>query len=154
MQFSQIKKLVLILILALIAFGNATYLTMRWFELRWQEQIMGFSFCDISDSLSCSRVLTHPAAWIADMIPFPAVAMVVYPIIVMLAILGLTGKIARPFHILLPLAIGWLCFNGYFIFQETFIIQAFCPLCIMCTAIIITIGITSLFWWRWDCKRK
>ena len=67
---------------------------------------MGFSFCDISDTLSCSRVLTHPAAWIADVIPFPAVAMVVYPIILLLAILGITGRIGHPFHVLLPLSIG------------------------------------------------
>jgi uncharacterized membrane protein len=37
-----------------------------------------------------------------------------------------------------------MCFNSYIIYMETFYIWAFCPLCLLCSAIIVTIFITSL----------
>ncbi|MBP7062253.1 hypothetical protein KA037_03195 [Patescibacteria group bacterium] len=37
-----------------------------------------------------------------------------------------------------------IAFNGYFIFQEAFVIKSFCPLCLLCTGIIITILILSV----------
>jgi uncharacterized membrane protein len=43
------------------------------------------------------------------------------------------------------MAIGGICFNGYFIYQEAFYIWSFCPLCLMCTGIIITILGISVF---------
>jgi len=52
------------------------------------------SFCDINATYSCSDVLTHPAALVFGY-PFPAVAMLVYPIIFVIAVLGYKKLISR-----------------------------------------------------------
>lgn len=79
------RKLHVILILSILAFFNASYLTWHAFEIRAGQGEAGF--CDISTSLSCSNVLAAPQAWIGS-IPFPAVALVVYPVLAAIAIWG------------------------------------------------------------------
>jgi len=37
------------------------------------------------------------------------------------------------------MAAGGMCFNGYYIYQEAFHIGSFCPLCLVCSAIIVSI---------------
>ena len=145
-------KLIIILVISILAFFNAVYLSYDWlFAVEsasslyfpvWNV-VVGESFCDISETLSCSAVLQHPLSQIYG-IPFPIVAMFVYPIIMIVALLWYFSKIKNVFKILLAMAIGGLMFNGYFIFQEIFYIKAFCPLCLICTVIISTIGWLSL----------
>lgn len=135
------KKLQVILLLCLIAFFNASYLVYKWYCVNFLEPTQ--SFCDINATYSCSNVLAHPAAMIWG-VPFPAIAMLVYPILALVAFLWYTGRITSHWKILTILSGLWILFNGYFIYQETFVIQAFCPLCILCSAIIISIFVLSI----------
>jgi len=67
----------------------------------------------------------------------------VYPILLIITLLGYT-KITNSHRTWLRrLSLGGILFNSYIIIQEMFVIKAFCPLCLMCTAIIITIHILT-----------
>jgi len=140
------NKYIVILILSAIAFVNASYLTWESYKIE-NGTATGNSICDVNTTFSCSTVLKSPYAKIGG-VPFPAVAMVVYPVIFLVALAGLNGLFASAFTALLALGIGGICFNSYFIYQEFFQIKVFCPLCLMCTAIIITIAIISFFGMR------
>ena len=140
----SMKKFTIIIILSVIATINAAYLSCKAFGIfgSWA------SFCDISSKWSCANVVNHPAAYIGP-IPFPAVALVVYPIIIAIAIMWLYCSSPRKnYQILTFLSAGGILFNWYFIAQEFFVIKAFCPLCLICTAIIITIFVLSLYGWK------
>ncbi len=107
--------------------------------------------CDISSTLSCSGILENPRAIIFSIgefkVAFPMIALVVYPILVLLALSGYIRKSITEAKILTVMALGGICFNGYVISQE-FIVGVFCPLCAMCTVIIITIAILAGRLWR------
>ncbi len=145
-------KLKIIIIISLIAFCDAFYLWYDWIFSVEQSTSMYFlptsdiswwsSFCDINQTLSCSSVLSNPLSQIY-WVPFPVIALFVYPIIILISLLGYFKKIKKTFKILLAMWIGWVMFNWYFIYQETFKIGAFCPLCLLCSAIIITIATLS-----------
>jgi uncharacterized membrane protein len=77
--------------------------------------------------------------------------MIVYPIIFLVALFWIFGKIKKHFKILTAMWAGWIMFNWYFIYQETFNIGAFCPLCLLCSAIIITIFSLSIIEARKEC---
>lgn len=83
------KKYILILVLALIALTNAAYLSYTAYHLL--HPVAGLvtrSACDINATFQCTNVIVHPDTMIAG-IPFPYLALVVYPIITLLAIWGL-----------------------------------------------------------------
>lgn len=156
-------KLIIIIVISILAFFNAFYLSYDWiysveqasslyFQTPWSA-VSGGSFCDINETLSCSAVLSHPLSQIYG-IPFPIIALFVYPIIFLVALLGYLNKIAKPFKILLAMWIGWIMFNWYFIYQETFNIWAFCPLCLLCSAIIIAIAWISSTEVKKECTKK
>lgn len=133
------NKYILILALALIALGNAAYLSYTAYQLL--HPVAGVtvtSACDISKTLSCSNVIVHPDTMIAG-IPFPYLALVVYPIITLLAIWGLVSMTNKPAKIINWIALGGICFNGYIISQEVLYVHAYCLLCLICAAIIVTI---------------
>jgi uncharacterized membrane protein len=75
------------------------------------------------------------------------IAAVVYPILFILALWGYFGRTLLPAKILTFMAIGGMMFNGYVIYQE-FVVGVFCPLCALCTVIIITIAILSGTLWK------
>ncbi len=141
------KKFCAIMLLSVIAFANATYLTSKAYgRLSWP------SICDINSKLSCDIAMSHPAAYIWPIV-FPAIAMVVYPVLFLIAWFGKKaqkdGKDGQKFYqILTYLSWAGILFNSYFIYQETFTIGAFCPLCLLCTAIIISIFVISLLGWK------
>jgi uncharacterized membrane protein len=86
------KKLWVILALCVLAFGNAFYLTRQAYVLKEKQQAtVGTmnSFCDFNESFACSPVLLSPYAQFFGF-PFPAVAMVVYPILAIITFLGIT----------------------------------------------------------------
>jgi len=125
------KKLLTICILALIALVNASYLTHKAYEIKAGSTAQGF--CDFNHSLSCSNVLAAPEAWIGS-IPFPAVALVVYPVLFLIAFRGIRRKkYAKASNILAYLSAAGILFNSYFIMTEAIVIKAFCPLCLLCT---------------------
>jgi len=141
-------KLITIAVLSVLATFNAFYLSYDWiftvdeasslYFLATESTAVGWSFCDINETLSCSAVLSHPLSQIY-WIPFPLIALFVYPIILLVTILGILKKYKYVFKTLALMSVGWIMFNGYFIYQETFNIWAFCPLCLICSAIILTI---------------
>jgi len=141
-----------------MALINAFYLSYDWIFSVDQSASMYFlpannitwwwSFCDINDTLSCSAVLSNPLSQIY-WVPFPVIALFVYPIIILVALLWIFNKIKYDTRILMFMWLGWIMFNWYFIYQETFNIWAFCPLCLLCSAIIITIALLA---WSQELK--
>ena len=63
-------------------------------------------------------------------------------------------KFKNHFKILTIMGLGGIMFNGYFIYQETFTIGAFCPLCLLCSAIIISIFSLSFIEAKKQCTMK
>lgn len=137
------KKLYAIIILAFISFLNAVYLTYWAFNYKsWDTSEF---FCDINSTFSCSNLFAFDFSWIFWIIPFPLIAMVVYPIIAILAFLWIKKIIKNPFLPLLLLSIWWILFNSYIIYNE-FQVSIFCPACLACTVAISTIAILSAIW--------
>lgn len=147
------KKYLIILILAIIAFGNAVYLSYEAYQF-WngpQAGILQSLPCDLSDHLSCSGILQNERGIVFSIgdfrVAFPMIAMVVYPIIFLLALSGWIRKTTLEAKWLTGLALGGMMFNGYIIFQE-YIISVFCPLCAMCTLIITITFVLSICIWK------
>mgnify|MGYP003594222412 CR=1 FL=1 len=148
------KKYLVIAVLAAIGIFNAIYLSIPAYEY-WNgadSSALQMMPCDISDKLSCSGILQNPRAIIFSFgdfkIAFPMIAAVVYPILFLIALWGWFSKTTCPAKILTGLSAGGMLFNSYVITQE-FIVWVFCPLCAMCTVIIITIFIISICIWKW-----
>jgi uncharacterized membrane protein len=143
------KKLLIILVLSIAWIIDAAYLTYIAFlskaqtKIFWGEGDLWFA-CDVNSTFSCSSVFNESFAWIL-WIPFSGIALAVYPILAIIALLWLKGKIKNHFKILLILAILGLLFNLYVIFNE-YLIWAYCLLCLICTWIIITIWTLSYIW--------
>ncbi|MDD2871147.1 MAG: vitamin K epoxide reductase family protein [Candidatus Gracilibacteria bacterium] len=139
-------KLIIIIILSIIAIFNASYLTIGAYDLleakRNSTGIIPF-VCDINSTFSCSSLFNYSFTRIFG-VPFPLIALFVYPMIILIAILGLTGVIKKHFSILFYLGIGGFLFNSYFIVNEI-MVNTYCLLCLMCTFIIITIAILSKY---------
>lgn len=136
------KKLYAILILALISLWNAIYLTISAFDYKaWNTSSL---FCDLNNTFSCSNLFSFDFAWIF-WIPFPFIAVVVYPILALIAILWILKKCKKAFHILLVLWIWWMMFNSYIIYNE-YLVWVYCLACLACTISITTITILSAIW--------
>lgn len=143
------RKLITIGIISIIAFINATYLTIQNYKIENSPESTISSFCDFSNSFSCTNVLSSPYSKVF-WLPFPAIAILVYPIIFAVAFLWVKWLIRKPFHILAIMWFGWMMFNWYFIAQEFINIHSYCPLCMVCSGIIITIFILGIVWARSD----
>ena len=149
------KKLITIVILSFLASINAAYLTynayilkasQNLFQISWlsvNENIAWFA-CDINSTFSCSSVFTHDFAW-TFWIPFSLIALIVYPIILIVAFLWIKEKIKNVYKIIMLMVIGWIIFNWYIIVNEYFV-WVYCFLCLICTAIIIAIWGLSIIW--------
>ncbi len=151
------RKYLIILILALIGVWNAVYLSIPAYEF-WNganSSALQMMPCDLSETLSCSSILQNPRAIIFSVwefrVAFPMIALVVYPILALLALSGWIRKSLTEAKILTGMAAGGILFNSYVISQE-FIVGVFCPLCAMCTVIIIAIFILSITIWKWEKK--
>lgn len=176
-------KYITILLLCIVAFFNAAYLTSKsvnvWFETFLSSPVSNsYTFlkdwvakddtsryawfwsvyskvsdtdslnikCDINETFSCSTVIKSEYSKIWGKIPFPMVAMVVYPVLWLLAIIWLIWF--NTLQLLKILSFWGILFNGSFIYLETFYIKAFCPLCLLCSGIIITIFILASVKWK------
>ncbi len=136
------KKLYAIFALAIAAMWNAIYLTISAFNYAsWDKSSL---FCDINNTFSCSTLFSYDFATIF-WLPFPAIAMIVYPILATLAIVWAIYKLKWLFKVILTISIMWIMFNSYIIYNE-FQVMVFCPACLVCTFIIITIAIMSYIW--------
>jgi uncharacterized membrane protein len=144
-------KLIIISLLWLAWSIDAWYLTNEAYKIKekfhtfwnfwWKEIWMA---CDVNSTFSCSSVFKEDFAWIF-WLPFSGIALTVYPIIAIIAVLGFLWIIKKPFFILLIIAILWLIFNLYVILNEYFI-WSYCLLCLICTMIIIIILWLSFIW--------
>ena len=119
------RKYLIIAILAAIGIFNAFYLTYETLEIfRSQANggLLGALPCDISDSLSCSGILSNPRAIIFSIgdfkVAFPMIAAVVYPVLFLIALWGWFSKTTCPAKILTAMAAGGMLFNSYVIYQE------------------------------------
>lgn len=138
------KLLFVIILISLVATFNAGYLTYMAYSIKeplaYGQAITPFA-CDFNSVLSCSWVFSHDFArlfWI----PFSLIALIVYPVIIAVSLLGFFDKIKNHFQILFFMWLGWVMFNGYIIYNE-FVYNVFCLLCLMCTFIIIGVIILS-----------
>ena len=147
------RKYLIIAALAAIGIFNAFYLSIPAYEYwNWANSAVLQSMpCDISESLSCSGILQNPRAIIFSVgefrVAFPMIAAVVYPVLFMIALWGWFTKKTLPAKVLTAMAAWGMLFNSYVIYQE-FIVGVFCPLCAMCTAIIIVIFVLSITIWK------
>ncbi|MFB0964547.1 MAG: vitamin K epoxide reductase family protein [Patescibacteria group bacterium] len=124
-----------------IALANAAYLTNRAFEIK---NGGGFdSFCDINSSVSCTNVLAHPLAQVFG-VPFPMIALFVYPVLLAIALVGYAKEKAVFFKPLAILAAMGTAFNGFIIYREAVYIKSYCILCLFCTLIIVTVFAVSM----------
>lgn len=137
------KQYRVIIVIALIALVNAAYLSYKAFYFRYVDPLGLTSICDFSKVNSCSEVLRHPLANVFG-IPFPWIALVVYPILLGLAWYGYKHQSYTQAKVLAVLSFLGMCFNGFIIYREIFFIRAYCLLCLICTVIIISIFILSL----------
>ena len=128
------KKYLIIAILSIIASINAIYLT----KLAYSHSS---SFCDISETISCTTALNSPDL-IFFGLPFPLIALFVYPIILIIAIWSFSKKTTKGFYWLRIIALGGILFNGNIIYHEYYL-GAFCLLCAICSLIILSIFIIS-----------
>ncbi|MDD3145460.1 MAG: vitamin K epoxide reductase family protein [Candidatus Gracilibacteria bacterium] len=149
MKFKDLdKKLIIIVVISIIAIFNAIYLTYMAYTVT-SPSLFGVGgvenvnyACDFNATFSCSSVFQNDFAWIFG-IPFSLIALFVYPLIVIIALLGLFNKIKNHYKIILVMAIGGVFFNGYIIVNE-YLISTYCFLCLVCTAIIIVNGGLSI----------
>lgn len=136
------KKQTIIMILATVAIFNAAYLSNKAYQFMYVDGPVTSSFCDLSQTSSCSEVLKHPLSRVFG-IPFPWIALVVYPILLVLTYLWYRSENVKYAKIIQKLSFLGILFNGFIIYREIFYIYSYCLLCLMCTGIIVAIFILS-----------
>lgn len=135
------KRYWFIIIVSVVAFINALYLSMQAYAYRIAAQD-GSSFCDFSSGVSCSAVLQSPYSHVFG-IPFPWIALGVYPVLFAIALIGLRRMSVGPARALAVLSFLGMMFNFFIMYRELMFIHAFCVLCFLCTLIIISIFVAS-----------
>lgn len=148
------KKLqIAIIILAFLGIINAAYLSWEAYNIIFAPQtgLLGNSFCDINVTFSCTSFMNMPESRIFG-IPFPMIALVVYPILFGLSLFAYFKQNLTAIKIITIMAFGGLAFNGLVISREV-AVGVFCPLCLMCTGYILTIAILGTIIWKKSCKK-
>lgn len=131
------KKSLVIIVLCVVAIFNASYLSYKAYEFMSSGAVSS-SFCDLSQTSSCTEVLKHPLSRVFG-IPFPWIALVVYPALFALAIAAYSSNKISYVKSIQKLSFLGMLFNGFIIYREMFYIYSYCLLCLICTAIIVTI---------------
>jgi uncharacterized membrane protein len=139
----MLKKYAIIATLALVAIVNAAYLSYKVYMFQFVDPYKLTTICDFSTFSSCTSVLRHPLSLVFG-VPFPWIALAVYPILLILAWYGYKKASLAPAKIIVVLSGLGMAFNGFIIYREIRYIHAYCILCLLCTAIIITIFTLSL----------
>ena len=132
------KKYLAIIILSLVAIVNATYLSQKAYYYKVLDSYQETSFCDINETVACSLVLQSPYSKVFG-VPFPWVALGVYPVILIIALWGFRKLKILPAQILMYISLSGMLFNFFIMYREIVFIKAFCLLCFVCTLIIISI---------------
>lgn len=131
------------MLLAGVAIVNAAYLSYKAYFFRYVDPTGLSSFCDFSQTASCTEVLRHPLSQVFG-ISFPWIALLVYPVLFCLAWLGFKRQSFSPAKALAVLSFLGMCFNSFIIYREIFFIKAYCLLCLLCTVIIVSIFVLAL----------
>lgn len=147
------KKYLVIMVLAAVAILNAGYLSFKAYGYHFAGNPELSTACDAFGAGSCSDVLRDPLSLVFG-IPFPFIALVVYPILFLIAWYGYRNASLAPAKVLAVLSAMGMGFNGFIIYRETFFIHTYCPLCLLCTAIIISIFVLSLVLVRSDEEKN
>ena len=131
-----------ILILSSLGFLNASYLTYFFIQKTFFNN--PYSICDISNTLSCSSVITSPYAQFFGL-PGCTIALIVYPVLIFLAYRALCNKKPQiPFFWLSVFSGMGLVMNYILIYNEYAFIKAYCILCIFCSFVITAIFASSI----------
>ena len=137
------NKFLYIQVLSVIAFINAVYLSYKAYFVRFVDPAGLTSFCDISSLFTCTDVLRHPLSQVFG-VSFPWIAMIVYPVIFVVAYLGYKKLNKCYAKVLVMLSFLGMLFNGFIIYREAMYIHAYCLLCLLCSVIIVSIFVLSL----------
>jgi len=137
------NKYSIIITLTIIAIVNAAYLSYKSYVYHFVDSDKLSTVCDFSRWSSCTDVLRNPLS-LTFGIPFPWIALLIYPVLLGLAWYGHKRDTFSPARIIAILSGFGVCFNGFIIYREIRFIHAYCILCLICTAIIISIFILSL----------
>jgi uncharacterized membrane protein len=135
------NKYLVIVLLCLVALVNAVYLSYEAYQYMYAGVEVS-SVCDLSQSISCTEVLKSPYSRVFG-IPFPWIALVVYPILLALAYMGYRTKNILYAKVIQVLVFCGMLFNFFIIYREIFYIYAYCILCLICTLIIVSIFVVS-----------
>jgi uncharacterized membrane protein len=132
-----------IIVLSILGILNASYLTYLFIREAYIGST-GATFCDINPSVSCSSVIVSPYAQLFGL-PICTIALLIYPVLLILAILALKKKQPKNiFFTLGLLASMGMMMNLIYIYNEYAFIGSYCLLCIICSLLIITIFIMSI----------
>ena len=137
------NKFLVIQTFSVIAFINAVYLSYKSYFVRFVDPVGLTSFCDVSKVFTCTDVLRHPLSQVFGL-SFPWIAMVVYPVIFVIAFLGYKKLRKCYANILAVVSFLGILFNGFILYREAVFIKAYCLLCLLCTVIIVSIFFVSL----------
>lgn len=131
------------MVLAAVAVLNAGYLSYKAYGYHFAGNPVLSTACDAFGAGSCSDVLRHPLSLVFG-IPFPFIALVVYPILFCIAWYGRCHATTMPAKVLMVLSGMGMGFNSFIIYREIFFIHQYCLLCLLCTVIIISIFFLAL----------
>lgn len=132
-----------IIVISVLAVINAFYLTYL-FILQSFSSVPISSFCDVSNTLSCTAVITSPYAQLFGL-SICTIALFIYPVLIILAWVALKKKNPKNlfFAIAIIAAMGAMM-NLLYIYNEYAFIGSYCALCILCSIFIITVLIMSI----------
>lgn len=108
------NKYFLIMLLATIATINATYLSYKAYTYHSTNQSTIQTVCDAFGRGSCSDVLAHPLSLVFG-VPFPWIAMLVYPLLFAFAWRGYQKNSPKPVCAIRILALTGVLFNSLII---------------------------------------
>jgi uncharacterized membrane protein len=125
------------IIYGITAFGGAIGLVASFLEVLEYQELLKNSHailtCDLNSVFSCSSVLN---AWQSKVFGFPnsMMCLVFFTLMLSTALVGLTGGVlARKFRLTMQaIALFFLCFALWFLWESTYQIRALCILCIFC----------------------
>lgn len=142
------KIIIAIIILAFLGIINASFLSWEAYNIVFAQKtdLLGNSICDINATFSCTSFMHNEKSKIFG-IPFPMIALVVYPVLFGLSLFVYFKNNLTAIKIITIMAFGGLAFNGFVISREIEA-QVFCPLCLMCTLYILTIAILGAIIWE------
>jgi len=147
-------KLIIIIILALLAFLNSFYLVYDWFfpiesvnniyqiwNIVTQEP---WRICDINSLFSCTAVANSEYSKVF-WIPFWVYAMFMFALVIILWIVWVLKKRKDIFKLILVPVWAGVITNFYLFYLEIFVIGVFCPVCIGISILLFSIFFISLY---------